>query len=68
MCKDTRTLLVISNFVYLKRGLIPSMVTQFESAFNVTIDSDKAVSKKEPAFLNFPSPIGRAHDSLIGRH
>jgi len=39
---DTRTLLVISNFVYLKRGLIPSMITQFESAFNVTIDSDKA--------------------------
>lgn len=58
MCKDTRTLLVISNFVYLKRGLIPSMITQFESAFNVTIDSDKVVSKKEPASFNFTSPIG----------
>jgi exocyst complex component 2 len=44
-CKDTRTLLVISNFGYLKRGLIPSMINQFESAFNVTIDTDKAVSK-----------------------
>ena len=47
-------LLVISNFVYLKRGLIPSMITQFESAFNVTIDSDKAVSDKGPAFFNLP--------------
>ncbi|KAI0305323.1 exocyst complex component Sec5-domain-containing protein [Multifurca ochricompacta] len=39
---DIRTLLVISNFVYLKRGLIPSMMTQLESAFNITIDTDKA--------------------------
>ena len=45
MCKDTRTLLVISNFIYLKRGLIPSMIIQFESAFNVTVDTDKEVSK-----------------------
>ena len=44
-CKDTRTLLVISNFVYLKRGPIPTMINQFEAAFNVTIDADKAVSK-----------------------
>ncbi|KAI0249742.1 exocyst complex component Sec5-domain-containing protein [Lactifluus subvellereus] len=39
---DTRTLLVVSNFVYLKRGLIPSMITQLESAFSITIDTDKA--------------------------
>lgn len=46
VCKDTRTLLVISNFIYLKRGLIPSMIIQFESAFNVTVDTDKEVSKE----------------------
>jgi len=45
ICKDTRTLLVISNFIYLKRGLIPSMIIQFESAFNVTVETDKEVSK-----------------------
>ncbi|KAI9508088.1 exocyst complex component Sec5-domain-containing protein [Russula earlei] len=37
----TRTLLVISNFVYLKRGLIPSMITQFEAASNITVDAEK---------------------------
>jgi len=42
--KDTRTLLAISNFVYLKRGLIPSMMTQFEAAVNITIDTEKTVS------------------------
>jgi len=40
--KGKRTLLVISNFVYLKRALVPSMITQLEAALNVTIDTDKA--------------------------
>jgi hypothetical protein len=43
-CKDTRTLLVISNFVNLKRVRIPDMITQLETAFNITVDNDKAVS------------------------
>jgi len=60
ICKDTRSLLVISNFVYLKRGLIPSMIAQFESAFNVTIDTDKAV--KGTAFFNLAKLM-----ILIGR-
>jgi hypothetical protein len=60
MCKDTRMLLVISNFVYLKRGLIPSMITQFESAFNVTIDSDKAVSDKGLHFTTYDWPSLRS--------
>ena len=47
-CKDTRTLLVISNFVHLKRVRIPDMITQFETAFNITIDDDKAVSSTYP--------------------
>jgi len=38
---DTRTLLAISNFIYFKRGLIPSMMTQFEAAANITIDTEK---------------------------
>jgi exocyst complex component 2 len=45
-CKDTRTLLVISNFVNLKRVRIPDMITQLETAFNITVDNDKAVSKQ----------------------
>ncbi|KAF8480248.1 exocyst complex component Sec5-domain-containing protein [Russula ochroleuca] len=39
---DTRTLLVISNFVNLKRVRIPDMITQLETAFNITVDNDKA--------------------------
>lgn len=46
-CKDTRTLLVISNFVNLKRVRIPDMINQLETAFNITVDNDKAVSKQE---------------------
>ncbi|KAI0065245.1 hypothetical protein BV25DRAFT_1822396 [Artomyces pyxidatus] len=38
---DTRTLLVVSNFGYLKRSVIPSMITQLESAFSITIDADR---------------------------
>ena len=44
MYKDTRTLLVVSNFAHLKRGLIPSMVNQLESAFDISAETDKAVS------------------------
>jgi hypothetical protein len=42
--QDTRTLLVISNFVNLKRVRISDMTTQLETAFNITVDNDKAVS------------------------
>jgi exocyst complex component 2 len=44
MYKDTRTLLVVSNFAHLKRGLIPNMVNQLESAFDISAEADKAVS------------------------
>lgn len=62
-------LLVISNFVYLKRALIPSMITQFESAFNVTIDSDKAVSDKGPCIFQLTPRLRRLAELtiLIGR-
>jgi exocyst complex component 2 len=43
--KDTRALLAISNFVYLERGLISSMMTQFEAAANITIETEKTVSR-----------------------
>jgi len=38
---DTRALLAISNFVYLERGLIPSMMAQFEAAANIAIETEK---------------------------
>ena len=57
-CKDTRTLLVISNFVNLKRVRIPDMITQLETALNITVDNDKVVSNPtgEPAHPQ-PSPV-----------
>ncbi|KAH9077909.1 exocyst complex component Sec5-domain-containing protein [Lactarius deliciosus] len=51
--KDTRTLLVISNFAHLKRGLIPSMVNQLESAFDINAETDKAVSGASLFFRRF---------------
>ncbi|TFY51780.1 hypothetical protein EVG20_g10840, partial [Dentipellis fragilis] len=38
---NIRTLLVISNFGFLKRALIPSMLAQLETAFNLTIEADR---------------------------
>ncbi|KAA1476584.1 hypothetical protein DENSPDRAFT_807414 [Dentipellis sp. KUC8613] len=38
---NVRTLLVISNFGFLKRALIPSMLAQLETAFNLTIEADR---------------------------
>jgi hypothetical protein len=56
--KDTRTLLVISNFVNVKRARIPDMITQLETTFNVTVDNDKAVSNPtgEPTHPHPSSP------------
>jgi len=56
-CKDTRTLLVISNFVNVKRVRIPDMISQLETAFNITVDNDKAVSNLQRSEANLPSPI-----------
>lgn len=39
---DTRTLIVISNFVNVKRVRIPDIITQLETTFNITVDNDKA--------------------------
>lgn len=41
--KDTRTILVLSNIGYLRRSLIPSMISQLETAFNTTIEAEKQV-------------------------
>ncbi|EIM87714.1 uncharacterized protein STEHIDRAFT_147005 [Stereum hirsutum FP-91666 SS1] len=38
---DTRTILVLSNLDYLRRSLIPSMVSQLEIAFNTSIEAEK---------------------------
>ncbi|KAH8993621.1 exocyst complex component Sec5-domain-containing protein [Lactarius hatsudake] len=60
--KDTRTLLVISNFAHLKRGLIPSMVNQLESAFDISAETDKATMMTvveqldQTLFENFLNP------------
>ncbi|KAF8273712.1 exocyst complex component Sec5-domain-containing protein [Lactarius quietus] len=59
---DTRTLLVVSNFAHLKRGLIPSMVNQLESAFDISAEADKATMMTvleqldQTLFGNFLSP------------
>ncbi|KAH9036875.1 exocyst complex component Sec5-domain-containing protein [Lactarius pseudohatsudake] len=59
---DTRTLLVISNFAHLKRGLIPSMVNQLESAFDISAETDKATMMAvveqldQTLFENFLNP------------
>ncbi|KAH9171067.1 exocyst complex component Sec5-domain-containing protein [Lactarius sanguifluus] len=59
---DTRTLLVISNFAHLKRGLIPSMVNQLESAFDISAETDKATMMTvveqldQTLFENFLNP------------
>ena len=41
---ETRLLLVVSNFGFLKATLIPSMINQLERALSTNIDSDKVVS------------------------
>lgn len=41
---ETRLLLVVSNFGFLKATLIPSMISQLERALSTNIDSDKIVS------------------------
>ncbi|THH19659.1 hypothetical protein EW146_g1566 [Bondarzewia mesenterica] len=38
---DTRTILVVSNFGYLRRALIPSMLRELESVFNITAEADR---------------------------
>ncbi|TRM60363.1 exocyst complex component Sec5-domain-containing protein [Schizophyllum amplum] len=38
---DTRLLLVISNFNYLTTAVIPSMITQLENAFGVSIQEER---------------------------
>ncbi|KAN0136858.1 Exocyst complex component Sec5 domain containing protein [Lactarius tabidus] len=59
---DARTLLVVSNFAHMKRGLIPSMVNQLESAFDISAEADKATMMAvleqldQTLFENFLSP------------
>ncbi|KAH9897042.1 exocyst complex component Sec5-domain-containing protein [Cubamyces lactineus] len=38
---DTRVLLVVSNFGHLMRVLIPSMITELETAFNTSLAEDR---------------------------
>ncbi|KAH9849599.1 exocyst complex component Sec5-domain-containing protein [Lenzites betulinus] len=38
---DTRVLLVVSNFGHLMRVLIPSMITELETAFNSSLSEDR---------------------------
>lgn len=43
LVQDTRLLLVISNFGHLSSTVIPSMITQLENAFGISIADDKNV-------------------------
>ncbi|KAF8970220.1 exocyst complex component Sec5-domain-containing protein [Flammula alnicola] len=42
---DTRLLLVISNFGHLSKAVIPSMLTQLESAFGISLTEDRKARK-----------------------
>lgn len=42
--QDTRLLLVISNFGHLTRTMIPSMLSELETALGVSVQDDKQVS------------------------
>lgn len=52
---ETRLLLVVSNFGFLKATLIPSMIVQLERALSTSIDNDKAVCH----------PPMRAHETFF---
>lgn len=41
--QNVRLLLVISNFGYLLRSLLPSMMGELEAAFGIVIENDKQV-------------------------
>jgi hypothetical protein len=43
--QDIRMLLVISNFNYLADVLIPSMLSQLEAAFGISVIEDRQVSQ-----------------------
>lgn len=42
--QDTRLLLVISNFGHLSRTMIPSMLSELETALGISVQDDKQVS------------------------
>jgi exocyst complex component 2 len=46
MPQDVRLLLVISNFRQLMGSFIPSMITQLENAFGISMERDRAASFK----------------------
>ena len=66
LVKDTRTLLVISNFVNVKRVRIPDMITQLETTFNITVDNDKSVSNQSNR-RTYPSPTLFLSSTLANR-
>ncbi|TFK97909.1 exocyst complex component Sec5-domain-containing protein [Pterulicium gracile] len=68
---DTRLLLVVSNLQYLSSALIPSMINQLESAFNVMLEEDKrtllAVVQQldKTLFDNYLKPKGDTVKTLM---
>jgi len=44
--QDTRSLVVISNFGHLSKVIIPSMLTQLETALGTSVVDDRQVKKK----------------------
>ena len=48
---ETRLLLVVSNFGFLKATLIPSMINQLERALSTSVDNDKAVCYHHHPYL-----------------
>ncbi|EJF63847.1 hypothetical protein DICSQDRAFT_153669 [Dichomitus squalens LYAD-421 SS1] len=67
----TRVLLVVSNFAQLQSALIPSMIAEFEAAFNVTLSDEKnslmAVVKEldKTLFESYFKPKSTAITSIV---
>ena len=50
--QHTRLLLVIANFAYLSKALIPSIVSELETAFGINIEQDRQVGSSNASHLH----------------
>ncbi|KAJ3969971.1 exocyst complex component sec5 [Lentinula raphanica] len=69
--KDSRLLLVLSNLNHLAKGIFPSMITQFENAFSITLGDERqslmsAVAELDQAlFDGYSKPRAAIVTSLV---
>ncbi|KAI0646515.1 exocyst complex component Sec5-domain-containing protein [Trametes meyenii] len=62
---DTRVLLVVSNFGHLMRVLIPSMITELESAFNSSLADDRKAQLDKTLFESYFKPKSAALTAIV---